>query len=213
MVQLPENLDENFTTATGQEKEILRNAIALCDRMSVPHELSEISKERIRRSATKIKTENPVFAENLDLGFKHYRLTTPTATTLDKIIEFDPSQSYEQELFGNMIDKLGGLETILQTWLIDGGNTFDTKIENIDLSSYTAQYISESKTLYLINQEFNTEALKAMLNKIGTGELFVSTIVVYPYSFGFEIMRELEVSVKTLEDVPQIKAPNIIKKY
>jgi adenine-specific DNA-methyltransferase len=89
-----------------------------------------------------------------------------------------------------MVSEMGGLETILTTWLIDGGNTFDTQVEEVILPNYTAQYIAESKTLYLICEGFNTEALKAIFNKIGTGELPVSTIVVYPYSFGFEIMRE-----------------------
>jgi adenine-specific DNA-methyltransferase len=166
--------------------------------------IDEISRERIKRAAKKIKSENPMFAENLDLGFKHYRLISPTVETLDKITEFS-----NEDLFSvDMISEMGGLETILTTWLIDGGNTFDAKIEEIVLPNYTAQYVAESKTLYLINEEFNTEALKALLNKIGKCELAVSTIVVYPYSFGFETMRELEIGIKSLDNTPQI-----IKKY
>jgi adenine-specific DNA-methyltransferase len=166
--------------------------------------IDEISRERIKRAAKKIKSENPMFAENLDLGFKHYRLITSIVETLDKITEFS-----NEDLFSvDMISEMGGLETILTTWLIDGGNTFDTKIEEIVFPNYTAQYVAESKTLYLINEGFNTEALKEMLNKIGKCELAVSTIVVYPYSFGFEMMRELEIGVKSLDNAPQI-----IKKY
>jgi adenine-specific DNA-methyltransferase len=168
--------------------------------------IDEISRERIKFAAKKIKSENPMFAENLDLGFMHYRLTTPTVETLDKITEFS-----SENLFSiDMVSEMGGLETILTTWLIDGGNTFDTKVEEIVLkdgnssNSYTAQYVAESKTLYLISEGFNTEALKAMLNKIGKGELAVSTIVIYPYSFGFETMRELKIGVKSLDNAPQI---------
>jgi adenine specific DNA methylase Mod len=164
--------------------------------------VDEISRERIKRAAMKIKSENPMFADERDLGFKHYRLTTPTVKTLDKIIEFNPEK---KNIFGmDMISETGGLDTILTTWLIDEGNTFDARVEEVILSNYTAQYIAESKTLYLINEEFNTEALKAMLNKTGTGELPVSSLVVYPYSFGFEIMRELEIGVKSLNNVPKI---------
>jgi hypothetical protein len=46
-----------------------------------------------------------------------------------------------------------------------------------------------------------TAALKAMLNQIGRGELVVSKIVAYPYSFEFERMRELEIGVKMVDDL------------
>jgi adenine-specific DNA-methyltransferase len=200
--------------------------------------IDEISRERIKRAAKKIQirhseliSESPLLFQEIagltrndgntaDNGFKHYRLISPTVETLDKIMEFST-----EDLFSvDMVSELGGLETILTTWLVDSGNTFDTKVEEIILkdrsleledgrtsnsalqssNSYIAQYIAESKTLYLISEGFNTEALKAMLNKIGTGELPVSSIVVYPYSFGFEIMRELEIGVKSLDNASQI---------
>lgn len=57
MVQLQENLDKTIKYATGNAKAILANAIALCDKLSVPHYLTEIGKERIRRAGEKIKAE------------------------------------------------------------------------------------------------------------------------------------------------------------
>ena len=159
--------------------------------------IDEISRERIKRAATKIKSDNSVLAENSDLGFKHYRLTTPTADTLDKITEFSPT---ENRLFGDdMVSALGGLDTILATWLIDDGYDFSQSAQIIDFAEYTAHYIDNS-VLYLISQGWGTEQTKALLNKIGKHELNVNTIIVFGYSFTMESLRELEMNVKNTLD-------------
>src|SRR5690606_915331 len=88
-------------------------------------------------------------------------------------------------------------ETILQTWLIQDGYEFNTEVEEIKLANYTAQYVKQSAVLYLINSGFSHEALNDLLNKIGKNELSVNTLIVYPYSFAFEQMRELKNNVKS----------------
>jgi hypothetical protein len=145
------------------------------------------------------QTENcPLKTENsLDLGFKHYRLTKPEAQTLDKIMEFDPDES--KLIDDDMITPLGGLETILQTWLIDDGYPFDTEVQVVDFAGYTAHYVDDS-LLYLISQEWGAEQIKALLNKIGTNDLNINTIIVYAYSFTMESLRELEMNVKNTLD-------------
>ena len=74
MVQIPENLDNSLVCASNDKKRILENAIALCNRNGVPHSLSEVAKERIRRAGDKIKAENPDTTENLDIGFRVLKL-------------------------------------------------------------------------------------------------------------------------------------------
>ena len=54
LVQIPENLDDSIEKATGSAKQVLGNAIALCDSLNVPHKLTEIGKERIRRAGQQI---------------------------------------------------------------------------------------------------------------------------------------------------------------
>ena len=74
MVQMPENLDKSYAEASKDKKVILMNAINLCDKNGVPHVLSEIAKERIRRAGEKIKAENPLESQNLDIGFRVFKL-------------------------------------------------------------------------------------------------------------------------------------------
>jgi len=74
MVQLPEDLDESLKKASNDNKQALKNAIALCDKNGVPRYLSEIAKERIRRAGEKIKDEAGLMAQNLDTGFRALKL-------------------------------------------------------------------------------------------------------------------------------------------
>lgn len=64
MVQLPEALD---STQSGQA-----TAAKYCDDIGKPRNISELTKERIRRSAAKLKLDNPAF--DGDLGFRVYKL-------------------------------------------------------------------------------------------------------------------------------------------
>ena len=89
-----------------------------------------------------------------------------------------------------------GLDTILQTWLIQDGYEFNTYLEHLVVGNYQAQYVKQSAVLYLINNGFTHDALKNLLNKIGKNELVVNSVIVYPYSFSFEQMRELKNNLK-----------------
>ncbi|MDR3327860.1 MAG: site-specific DNA-methyltransferase [Prevotellaceae bacterium] len=171
--------------------------------------IDKISRERIKKAGEKILNEyNSDLAKqsngwDKDTGFKHYHLKTSDVQTLDKITDFDPSKP--QFDFGDDRDVL----SILQTWLLADGNKFDTKIENITLGDYTAPYVKEAGTIYLIEPNFGTQALEALLNKIGKNELSVSTICIYPYSFTFTELLELKNNVKNNLDYP----PTIIERY
>lgn len=80
-VQLPEPLDPS-------EKSQKAGA-ALCEKLGVPRNIAELTKERIRRAGAKVKAENPLFAG--DVGFRVFKLDTsnirawnPNPTDLDQ---------------------------------------------------------------------------------------------------------------------------------
>ncbi len=74
LVQLQENLDETLKYASGSSRQITVNAIDLCNKLEAPHYLTEIGKERIRRAGKKIKEENPLTTQDLDIGFRVLKL-------------------------------------------------------------------------------------------------------------------------------------------
>ena len=76
LVQLPEPLD----SANKDQKK----AAAFCDKLGKPRNIAELTKERLRRAAKKIKDENPMFAG--DLGFRVFKLDSTN------ILEWEPDR-------------------------------------------------------------------------------------------------------------------------
>jgi adenine-specific DNA-methyltransferase len=64
LIQLPEPLDP--------ESNDQRTAAAFCDDVRKPRNIAELTKERLRRAALRIKDENPLFSG--DLGFRVFKL-------------------------------------------------------------------------------------------------------------------------------------------
>jgi adenine-specific DNA-methyltransferase len=64
LVQLPEPLDLD-----NKDQKV---AAEFCDKLGKPRTIAELTKERLRRAAKKIKDENPMFAG--DLGFRVFKL-------------------------------------------------------------------------------------------------------------------------------------------
>ncbi len=73
LVQLPERLDP----AKSEQK----TAADFCDTLGKPRTIAELTKERLRRAAAKIRTENPLFAG--DLGFRVFKLDSTNIAAWD----------------------------------------------------------------------------------------------------------------------------------
>lgn len=92
-VQLPENLDSSIKTADAKAKATIQNAINFLDTIHLPHILSEIGKERIRRAGAKILSEEEQENQQMklgegkkhlpDVGFRVFKLDTSNLKTWD----------------------------------------------------------------------------------------------------------------------------------
>ena len=74
LVQFPENLDESLTSASTDAKKTIKVAIDYLDSINKNHFIPEIAKERIRRAGKKIKEESPLTTQDLDTGFRVFRV-------------------------------------------------------------------------------------------------------------------------------------------
>lgn len=117
MVQLPENLDDSFICADSRAKKTIKNAISFLDLINKPHTICEIGKERIRRAGAKIKGENPNTTQNLDIGFRVFKLDesnmndvyyTPAETDQQMLLGFEsnikPDRTDPDLLFGCLLE-------------------------------------------------------------------------------------------------------------
>ena len=108
LVQLPEPLDPD-----NKEQGV---AADFCDKLGKPRNIAELTKERLRRAAKKIKQDNPMFAG--DLGFRAFRLATSNfrewepdrnnlAATLLEHAEHLKADRTEQDIIYELLLKLG----------------------------------------------------------------------------------------------------------
>lgn len=178
--------------------------------------IDEISRERIRRAAKKIQEDNDLtLTKDFDGSFKHYRVVKPVKQTLEEIDDFDPNNT---NLFTDMVDgfsskTLGidgdasGEETILTTWLAKDGYSFDADVQTIKFGSYIAHKVEDNR-LYLINEGWGSDNTGELLNKLGTHQLEVQSVVIFGYSFNVAELRELENGLKQLDS-----KVTLIKRY
>lgn len=108
VVQLPEPLDP------GVKEQ--RFSADCCDKLGKPRNIAELTKERLRRAAAKVKSENPLFSG--DLGFRVFKLDTSNirawnpnpddlkATLFDHLDHIEPGRSADDILYEILL-KLG----------------------------------------------------------------------------------------------------------
>ena len=90
LVQLPEPLD-----LTNTDQKI---AVEFCDQLHKPRNIAELTKERLRRAAKKIKEDNPDYQG--DLGFRVFKLDS------SNIQVWEPNPPNIQEAIQNHIENL-----------------------------------------------------------------------------------------------------------
>lgn len=169
--------------------------------------IDEISRERIRRAAAKIKADNELtLPADFDGSFKHYRVVKPSRMTLDRIEEFKPEtdelvldtvNSFSSQTLG-VAGNASGEQTVLATWLAKDGYPFDVDVQKIDLAGYQGNLI-ENNRLYLIREGWSSQSTEKLLNLLGTHALNVQAVVIFGYSFNLNDLRELENGLKQLD--------------
>lgn len=193
VIQIPEDIEKKISITTGQDKEKAKQLFSFLKRQKHPTTLDYLGIERITRAAKIIKTEHPNI--NSDLGFKHYTLTEPSSTTLDKLQCFSPEDGL---IISNTILNDFGVPTILTTWLVRDGYGF-CDAEQITFADYKAYY--KEKHLYLINKELSDKAIAAISDKYENDNSFnPENIILFGYSFLWTEIESLKANLSRIKD-------------
>ena len=207
-VQLPENLDEKYIRVPKSEQGKVKKAIDFLDSVSRPHTLDQIGLERISRAVQGIREKHP--DTTADLGFRHYTLTEPAETTLDKLEEFSADDN--ALVVSNTVLESFGVSTVLATWLVHDGYGFTAPAEAVDFAGYTGYYIS--KHLYLIAQHLSNEAIAALAEKYETDGAFnPENVVLFGYSFTWTEIESLKTNLARLKGTEKNLRINIDIRY
>lgn len=202
MVQLPEKT--YHTNKDGKMVPTKGGRVAFEDGF---RSIDEISRERIRRAAAKIKADNELtLPADFDGSFKHYRVVKPNRIALERIEEFKPDTdelvldtvtAFSSDALG-VVGNASGEQTVLATWLAKDGYAFDADIQKIDLAGYQGNLV-ENNRLYLIRENWSSKCTEKLLNLLGTHALNLQAVVIFGYSFKLDDLRELENGLKQLD--------------
>ncbi len=151
LVQLQENLEESFKNATSaSQKEIIGNSIDLCDELKVPHVLTEVAKERIRRAGKKIKEEHPE-AKDLDTGFRVLKLDSSNMQD----VYYTPEEFDQRDLFEDNIKDDRTDEDLLFQTMIELGIELSAKIEQKQIAGKTVWNVSDGYLMACFDEAVN----------------------------------------------------------
>lgn len=165
MVQLPEDLDESLKKASNDNKQTLKNAIALCDKNSVPHYLSEIAKERIRRAGDKIKAENKdkPGIENLDIGFRVFKLDS---TNMNDV--YYAAGDYTQDMLSLMESNIKPDRNdmdLLFGCLLDWGLPLSMPHTHEKIDGFTVHTYNDGDLIACFEEHISEKAIREIANR------------------------------------------------
>ena len=163
LVQIPEKLDEKLIKASNDKKIVIKNAIELCDKLGYKHELTVVSKERLRRAGKKILEEQKAKQADLfsgdqkplDVGFRVLKLDSSNMTD----VYYTPEEFSEQMLFENNIKGDRTEEDLLFQTMIDLGIELSAKIECTEIAGKTIWNVSDGYLLACFDEEVNESTI------------------------------------------------------
>lgn len=147
----------------------------------------DITKQRFIKASEQLQKRYPEYQG--DLGFKVFE-TVDDFRIKDEEKEFSLSNL---TMFDDVLLTAEQYSTLLTTWVLYDGSELTTPIYDIDLNGYTAHLCD--RRLYMIASNFNSEALKVLLQKLDNTEDkdFDPKKIIY-YANNFDSIRQIELN-------------------
>lgn len=147
MVQLPEECAENSEAYKAGYKNIC-----------------EIGKERIRRAGKKIKEENPLTTQNLDIGF---RVLKCDSSNMEDVY-FTPKEymDKQQSLFIDNIKKDRSDEDLLFDAMLKLDTPLSSKIEKITIAGKTVYNVAQGHLMACFDKNVTDEVITAVAKEM-----------------------------------------------
>lgn len=165
LIQLPEDLEANLSSTTKQSsKQVIKNAISLCDKLKSPRTICSIAEERIRRAGDKIKEELEESNRQLkldenpkdlpDIGFRVF--------TLD---ESGVERPEDGQLLANRVkDDRSDLDIIFEM-MLKWGLELTFPVEQEDIAGYPAYSVACDELICCMKPGLTVDVLEAIARR------------------------------------------------
>ena len=225
LVQLPEPIDARKSKAAYD---------FVTKELKTDPTIFEITRERLIRAAMKINQELDEKNKELEVAIKSLETELATKETQEEIqtlkdeiqknkqvksqnnfkvfetmpiwedYHFEAKELDEQlKLFDETKLTEEDIEALLITWKTFDGIALTEDLEKMDLAGYKAYYANDK--LYLMDKDFTTESLKALLERIDSDKSFNPTsIIAFGYHFESKNLRGLAENLKSYSNKKNI---------
>lgn len=174
-------LDFFSGSATTAQAVMLQNAEDSCHRKFIMVQLSEkcdnqseaykagytticdIGKERIRRAGNRLKKEQPLTTQDLDIGFRVFKLDDSNLTDVDYSVE-----EYKQEMLGEMVSNVKPDRTgfdLLFGCLIDWGLPLSMPYKSEKIEGCTVHTYNDGDLIACFNENVPDSVIKAIAKR------------------------------------------------
>lgn len=163
LVQIQEEIFVN-KAKSEKSKKVAKNAIELLDSINKPHNICEIGKERIRRAGQKIKEENPLTTQDLDIGF---RVLKCDSSNMEDVY-FTPKEymDKQQSLFVDNIKKDRNDEDLLFDAMLKLDTPLSSKIEKITIAGKTVYNVAQGHLMACFDKNVTDEVITAIAKEL-----------------------------------------------
>lgn len=131
-----------------------------CNEKSIYKTICEIGKERIRRAGKKIKEENPLTTQDLDVGFRVLKLDSSNMKDV-YYKSADYSQSLLDTLEDNIKEDRTPLDLLFQV-MLELGKPLSAKIEEKQIAGKHVFIVDDNDLVACFDKDINEETVKAI---------------------------------------------------
>lgn len=197
LVQLDEKIDEK---KSKMAYDFCKNELKSKDPT-----IFDITKERILRAAQSLSLSD----DEAWLKFKIFSTTPLLKSYLDSI-ENNAKEEETKLFYENKFSK-DDLTALLTTFAVYDGVKLTDELRSVNLDGYEAYYAQ--KKLYLLNANFSSENLRALIEKIdGDKEFMPEKIVLFEPNFKSSKWRELDEAIKNYANKKNLQI-NLIARH
>ena len=175
MVQIQEDLEKAKAGASSKsQKEVIQNAIDLCDGLGRPKNICEVAKERIRRAGKKILEEmkadageGGLFAQvegdnpKLDVGFRVLKLDSSNMED----VYYKPEDSSESTLFEDNVKPDRSGEDLLFQVMLECNLPLSAKIQTEKIAGKEVFSVNNGYLIACFDEDVNEEVITAVAKR------------------------------------------------
>ncbi len=163
LIQIAEDIDKTLKLMNAGEKNIALKSINFLDKYRKPHFITEIGKERIRRAGEKIKVDNPLTTQDLDIGFRVFKVDSSNMNDV-----YYSAGEYSQDMLVNLEDNIKSDRTdldLLFGCLLDWGLPISLSYTSEQIENYTVHTYNEGDLIACFDENIPESVIKEIAKR------------------------------------------------